>query len=898
MATPTPKPTPTPTKPTPTPKSEREKEAEEIARMTRAWESVTISSSQKEKLSRLSKVIQKNPRREVDVNDVSSSSSSSSGRFSREGEKRGGGGEEGGGIDFVSGKKIDTSHTFYLWFDHMHKELEEEEERIYTNYIHRLECYEDLCNQLVKEVEKGMDNLSHMQHQFEQVSAKANLLREACDIIMREKAGLVAFVDSIEEKLKAYDQLSIVEGKVDRFMEKNPLHSDLVALLGNLDECSSFIHQSAGYHKSEIYRAKFQQIYSRALALVKLFVVSNIRSHTSSLARQIQTNNTRDSYHHIVTTTMRRLAASLRPLFVEIERRGRTDAYVRLLVDCQYAYFNERRRLVVPHLSKQMDQTVLSSPLKEVVRTACGLLIHTAQTEHQLVSLFFHSAQQGLEDLLSSFSGVIYEHIRPLVLNSSLDELCSVASVIQSEVMHEQLARRKDITSPIAPMFQRILQDVQERLVFLVLMFIRNDIGSYVPTPHDLAYPERLRGGVVGKWEGLGGGSMNGKLLEKGQLEEGKGKEKEGEVVRVGGGEEVGEDMKGLQEVYEGWFPTLGRALVVLSKIYEVLDRKIFEELANDIVCDCTASLVAASGAIGTRSGEAHGALFLLKHLVILREQISPFDVEFSRVERRLDFSSSFNGIFGLSVAVSSFLRGQWSDGWKSVWGKFYYCFCCFLTLVSFCYVCHFCCFLYFYHFFTNNFPLSSPPDILQASSPKIRDSTKNSKRDVEKELMKSVDQFVSSHLQSLLEPLITFLAKCTAYLSVRYNYNHSASPSTPPSENGKLPQIKLSEQPFARPAQLKKTIDDTQKSLKDSLPSVLDLVSLYLSKDCPSSQMGLYNTLGSGIIQQVHRFYSLVERYFSEEEIEKSGVPPLEETEKVVLAFFPSEVASVVHKT
>ena len=663
---------------TPPTKSDREKEAEEIARMTRAWESVTISSSQKDRLARLSRVVENSPRREVEGGE-----GHLSGEEKKSVEVKKGGEEEGEGrIDFPSGKKIDTSHTFYLWFDHMHKELEEEEERIYTNYIHRLECYEDLCNQLVKEVEKGMDNLSHMQHQFEQVSAKANLLREACDIIMREKAGLVAFVDSIEEKLRAYDQLSVVEGKVDRFMEKNPLHSDLVALLGNLDECSSFIQQSTNYHKSEVYRSKFQQVYSRALALVKLFVVSNIRSHTSSLARQIQSgaagNNSRDSYHHIVTTTMRRLAASLRPLFVEIERRGRTESYANLLVDCQYAYFNERRRLVAPHLSRQMEKTVLSSSLKEVVRTACGLLIHTAQTEHQLVSLFFHSAHQGLEELLSSFSGVVYEHIRPFVLKSSLDDLCAVASVIQSEVMHEQLARRKDITAPIAPMFQRILQDVQERLVFLVLMFIRNDIGGYVPTPHDLAYPERLKGGGMGKWEGVGGSSMNGhamQLLKEGQQNGGddKGKEKEGQVVvpaTPGDGEVV--VTKGLREVYEGWFPTLGRSLVVLSKIYEVLDRKIFEELANDIVCDCTASLMAAAAAIGTRSGEAHGSLFLLKHLVILREQISPFDVEFSRVERRLDFSSSFNGIFGLSVAVSSFLKGQWSDGWKSVWGKFF----------------------------------------------------------------------------------------------------------------------------------------------------------------------------------------------------------------------------------
>ena len=725
-------------------KSEREKEANEIARMTRTWESVAISSSQKDRLARLSQAIDSNRSGREGSNEARDGKRAEGGEQRVESQQ----GEEEGRMEFPTGKKIDTSHAFYLWFDQMHKELEEEEERVYTNYIDRLECYEDLCDQLIKEVQKGMDNLSHMQHQFEQVSAKANLLKEACDIIMREKAGLVAFVDSIEEKLRAYDQLSVVEGKVEKFMEKNPLHSDLVSLLANLDECSVFVHQSESYHKSEIYRAKFQQVFSRALALVKLFVVSNIRSHTSSLAREIQATpaSDKDNYHHVVTTTMRRLSSSLRPLFLEIERRGRSEAYSGLLVDCQYAYFNERRRLVAPLLSEQMERAVSFSPLKEVVRTACGLLVHTAQTEYQLLSLFFHSARQGLEDLLSSFAAVAYEHVRPVVLKSSLDVLCSVALVIQSEVMHEQLARRKDITNPIAPMFQRILQDVQERLVFLVLMFIRNDIGGYVPTTHDLAYPERLRGGVAAKWEGYGAGSQSidfsemqkqnghGPLGEK-QNGDAKGKEKEDEseggegqlLVRLedgGEGEGVGEgDVApiGLQEVYEGWFPTLGRALVVLSKIYEVLDKKIFAELANDIVSDCTASLVSASLAIASRSGKSHGSLFLLKHLVILREQISPFDVEFSRVERRLDFSSSFNGIFGLSIAVSSFLKGQWSDGWKSVWGLFFffgfiYLFCFILfCFVLFCFVLF--CFVLFclcinYHclllpLFTFSSPLS-----------------------------------------------------------------------------------------------------------------------------------------------------------------------------------------------
>ena len=46
-----------------------------------------------------------------------------------------------------------------------------------------------------------------------------------------------------------------------------------------------------------------------------------------------------------------------------------------------------------------------------------------------------------------------------------------------------------------------------------------------------------------------------------------------------------------------------------------------------------------ASRAVAKRSGLMHGQLFLIKQLLILREQIAPFEADFSHVEKDLDFS-------------------------------------------------------------------------------------------------------------------------------------------------------------------------------------------------------------------------------------------------------------------
>jgi len=55
---------------------------------------------------------------------------------------------------------------------------------------------------------------------------------------------------------------------------------------------------------------------------------------------------------------------------------------------------------------------------------------------------------------------------------------------------------------------------------------------------------------------------------------------------------------------------------------------------------------------IEKKSGTIHADLFLVKHLLILREQLSPFDIDLRSVERQLDFSDA-------GRAVSRFLANR-----------------------------------------------------------------------------------------------------------------------------------------------------------------------------------------------------------------------------------------------
>ena len=69
------------------------------------------------------------------------------------------------------------------------------------------------------------------------------------------------------------------------------------------------------------------------------------------------------------------------------------------------------------------------------------------------------------------------------------------------------------------------------------------------------------------------------------------------------------------------------------------MEKTIFQEVAHEALKACIDSIVHASSMIKLRKTKFDGQLFLIKHLLILREQITPFNIVHSSSETSLDFS-------------------------------------------------------------------------------------------------------------------------------------------------------------------------------------------------------------------------------------------------------------------
>ena len=172
--------------------------------------------------------------------------------------------------------------------------------------------------------------------------------------------------------------------------------------------------------------------------------------------------------------------------------------------------------------------------------------------------------------------------------------------------------------------------------------------------------------------------------------------------------------MAEIKRLYACWYPSLQRTLTLLSKLYMTVDTRVFEGLAQEAIDACLDSLFRASAALTQRKGALDGQLFLVRHLLTLREQIAPFEVAFTQVTVALDFSH---------------LRGEMR---KALGGGFS-------------------------SFFS-----------LDALVPRVATESADAKKRLDQELTAAVEAFIVSWTKRVLQPLLSLLVQVTSFEAVQ----------------------------------------------------------------------------------------------------------------------------------
>uniref|UniRef100_A0A673XT87 Conserved oligomeric Golgi complex subunit 3 n=1 Tax=Salmo trutta TaxID=8032 RepID=A0A673XT87_SALTR len=695
----------------------------------------------------------------------------------------------------LENERIETAQQFFSWFSKLQTQMDQDEGAKHRKTRDHLNCYQEQCDAILSDVNAALKHLDSLQKQYLFVSNKTGTLHEACEQLLKEQSELVDLAESIQQKLSYFNELENLNTKLNS--PTLSVNSEgFIPMLSKLDDCIEYVSSHPNFKDYPVYLAKFKQCLSKAMHFMKTHTVNTMQNLTNQLTK--------------------------RTLIEQIEQRSeRIPEYHQLLEEIHQCYLDQREQLLSPSITSTITDLTSQNNKDHcaLVRSGCAFMVHVCQDEHQLYNEFFSKPTPRLDELLEKLCLSLYDVLRPLIIHvihlETLSELCGI---LKNEMLEDHVHNNAGQLGAFDAVVKQMLEDVQERLVYRTHIYIQTDIIGYNPAPGDLAYPEKLE--MMEKIaQSLKEEQMKLMAQESSfsdvQLEDANDR-------RASNASSI--DSSRLQpsispaDLHGMWYPTVRRTLVCLSKLYRCIDRAVFQGLSQEALSACIHSLLKASDVILKNKTQVDGQLFLIKHLLIMREQIAPFHTDFAIKEISLDLKRTRDAAFKMMNP-------------KSVPG--------------------------FFRLNSHNAIL----EFLLEGSPEIKEHYIDSKKDVDRHLKFSCEQFIQQQTHLFVGNLEEFLTKVSALKTMAI-------------QGG--PTYNLSQQPWAQPAKINDIVMATYRVMKSKLPSTLQSMSLYLANR--DTEFILFKPVRNNIQQVFQRLHALLQEEYSGEDLQIIACPSMEQ--------------------
>jgi hypothetical protein len=572
----------------------------------------------------------------------------------------------------------------------------------------------DALMETVDEIERGLATIVSAQ---KEMKARARHTQEESERLIVEKDRLIEFADALRGKLDYFDQLEkvaeqfqagvIISNASDPSGGSLAPREQVLPMLTRLDDCLNFVASHPQYADGGGYGTKFRQLQNRALSTVREYYVSALRKATnhvqdavkgkSSTTGATTAENGNSEYDEIIVdegdemsllyVRFRAAAVELRDLTEELEKRSHHEEYAALLSDCHVLYCEQRALLLAGSVRQKMRNIASQDRGSDVIalmRIGTAHLMDVCQAEYGLFKHFFPNTDPtaALSALMIPLSTHLSDIVRPkYIAITELTNLADLVEAIKDEIL-EGITNGIPVENVAAlePAIRRILSDVQERLIFRAQTYVKDKVGNYRPTAADLDFPAKLVRALQAQKDGR--------------------QESEEESVAH-------------------WYPPLERTLTCLAKLYRCVELKTFAGLAQEAVALCADNIAGAARTVATKSSPVDGQLFLIKHLIILREQIAPFNADFSVSIKDLDFTH-------MRGHMRRMLGGEMS----------------FFSLT----------------------PDNALYQLASEGRPRVVESRIDSKAELEKQLKAACEAYIMTVTKQIVEPMLSFITKVTAF--------------------------------------------------------------------------------------------------------------------------------------
>lgn len=585
-----------------------------------------------------------------------------------------------------------TSATLAFEYDFaaLEDDLLEDSHRRYQTYQEQLELSEAHLENLLASTTSTLALLSVLSDSFKAVEAQTEAFRQQCESLVTEQRKLTTLADAIDENAQYYAYLEPMTRRLNAPGAANLVKGkDFSEMLSNLDNCLAYMESHPAHKESATYRSRYRLLLTRGLTLIRHYFTKSLGEIAADISKRAQGGQLKETTHSALLYAKFRVPApELKALGLEIQKRavptpddvdeGREPEYLSLLRELYQSYSATRGRLILPLVAKKMNELATIDQQMDVVAFAKACLSFVrgiALDEYDLWFEWFET-EGALYEFLESLLEPMYDHLRPRTIHETkLEKLCDLCAMIQGRYMDvdsdddddeivvpdssisvRYAKRRLDFGTLIHP----ALEDAQTRLVFLSLNVLRDSIEKYQPKPEDLeASP---RGAAIGVNGHKAGPVLSGKRSSSAPNTP--------VLKSPESTEDVTDDVEsvfskrfateGKEPSTRRWYPTLRKATWLLRRIYKLVNSTVFDDLAHRIVHSTIASLMYASQQIGVKQTAQDGQLFLIIHLLHLKQQIVAFDIEFVPTEVEFDFSSYTNTFYELRERGSLWNPTSW----------------------------------------------------------------------------------------------------------------------------------------------------------------------------------------------------------------------------------------------
>ncbi|CAJ1349489.1 unnamed protein product [Effrenium voratum] len=525
---------------------------------------------------------------------------------------------------------FETFHKHWQTVRARHGQREGSKRRGRWQWIYRVQ---EICNSACEELDAVLEQLSELDRQRCEVLRKTTALHEECEHMVQDQERLAADAQALGERLDFFDRVADVACMLDHQSANGLLagtggtpgnHSEFASVLDQIDGSITFLEAHPDFCQAQAYTHQFEHLRNRACLALRSTLQRSLEKSATQVEHQLKEGATVQT--QVFYTRFKAAAGNFRPLLVLLHQRVDVhETYAVTLEELEGFFVHLRLKLltlpVSTHLQSMVHQELERSQLAPATRQASAYILEISQLERQLFEAYFElrQPQEALRTLLETVADIFYQTMRPLVLTcDSIDSLREIADCLQMDVMEPRQRSKSELVSFLGVVY-RLHKDVQEKLIYRVEMYIRDNIKGYVPSSADLDYPAIL-------------------YAEKGD-------------------QDAAEHMGAPGS---GWYPSLPRTLSILAKIYRVLEMSTFQGMAQEAVDLCMHTLKQASESLARRAlprcDESLQAvlplvqmmdsqLFLVKHLLLLREQVAAFECELVVSEKYFNFGNLWEAL-------------------------------------------------------------------------------------------------------------------------------------------------------------------------------------------------------------------------------------------------------------